>query len=107
MSDTPTPEPLSPDDVRKVAVLSRLELSDKQIAEQRDGLTAVLGYVQRLQAVDTEGVEPMANPAGETNRLDEDIPVPGLPTDALMKMAPATHAPYVTTPKATGDGGGA
>lgn len=102
-----TPDALTPDDVRKVAKLSRLELSEEQIAEQAEGLCAVLGYVDRLQKLDIEGVEPMANPAGETNRLDEDIPVEGLPTEALMNMAPAKHPPYVTTPKTTADGGGA
>ena len=106
MSDT-APDPLSLDDVRKVATLSRLELSDEQLKEQGKGLTAVLGYVQRLQKLDIEGVEPMANPAGETNRLDDDVPSEGLPTEALMKMAPAKNAPFVTTPKTTGDGGGA
>lgn len=102
-----TPDALTPDDVRKVAKLSRLELTDEQINEQAEGLRAVLGYVDRLQKLNIEGVEPMANPAGETNRLDEDVPSEGLPTEALMNMAPAKNPPYVTTPKTTGDGGGA
>ncbi len=105
MSDAP--EPLTPDDVRKVALLSRLELSDDQLREQQGRLTAVLDYVERLRRLDLEGVEPMANPAGETNRLDDDEPVKGLPTDALMRLAPATTPPFVTTPKTTADGGGA
>jgi len=106
MSDN-APESMSLEDVRKVATLSRLELTDEQLKEQGEGLTAVLGYVHRLQKLDLEGVEPMANPAGETNRLDEDVPSQGLSTESLMKMAPASNAPYVTTPKTTGDGGGA
>ncbi len=108
MSNTPSaPDTLSDDDVRKVARLSRLELSDDQLRERADGLTAVLGYVKRLQKLDLDGIEPMANPAGETNRLDEDVPVKGLDTTDLMAMAPAINPPYVTTPKVTGDGGGA
>jgi len=105
MSDAHTP--LTDDDVRKVALLSRLELSDEQIAEQRQGLEAVLTYVDRLSNLDTEGIEPMANPAEETNRLDADEPVQGLSNEQLMGMSPASVPPFVTTPKTTGDGGGA
>ena len=98
---------LSLDDVRKVARLSRLALPEEELAEQRSALTAVLGYVNKLRDLDTEGVEPLANPAEETNRLDADTPAPGLETAVLMGMAPASNEPFVTTPKVSGDGGGA
>jgi aspartyl-tRNA(Asn)/glutamyl-tRNA(Gln) amidotransferase subunit C len=101
-----SPERLTIDEVRKVARLSRLALDEQRIAEQSGRLSAVLEYIERLRRLDLEGVEPLANPAEETNRLREDEPVEGLPTEALMQMAPATHPPFVTTPK-TGAGGGA
>ena len=104
MSDAP--ERLTIDEVQKVARLSRLALDDQRLAEQSERLAAVLEYIERLRRLDLEGVEPLANPAEETNRLRDDEPAEGLPTDVLMKMAPATHPPFVTTPK-TGAGGGA
>jgi len=104
--DSP-PEPLTLEEVRKVARLSRLELTPDQLREQQTALVAVLGYVDKLRDLDTEGLEPMANPAGETNRLGEDVPAGGLSTESLMAMAPSSSPPFVTTPKVTGDGGGA
>lgn len=100
-------ERLSLEEVRKVAVLSRLALTDDQIAGHAEGLGVVLEYVARIQKLDLGGIEPMANPADETNRLDDDVPIPGLANEVLMSMAPKRIAPYVTTPKVTGDGGGA
>lgn len=104
MSDAP--DKLTIDEVRKVARLSRLALSEEQLAEQSGRLAAVLDYIERLRRLDLEGVEPLANPAEETNRLRDDEPAEGLPTETLMAMAPAKHAPFVTTPK-TGAGEGA
>lgn len=103
----PTPAELTLEEVRKVARLSRLELSTDQLREQQTALVAVLGYIAKLRDLNTDGVEPMANPAGETNRLGEDEPVDALSTGVLMAMAPSSTPPFVTTPKVTGDGGGA
>ncbi len=100
-------DPLTPDQVRKVALLSRLELSDEQITQRAEQLDAVLGYIERLGELDLAGVEPMAHPLDVTNRFDEDEPRDGLPTSALMKMAPDAHEPFIKVPKVLGDGGGA
>jgi len=99
------PEELTVDETRKVARLSRLALTEEQLAEQSERLAAVLVYIERLRKLDLEGVEPLANPAEETNRLREDEAGEGLPTDVLMRLAPAVSPPFVTTPKTTGDGG--
>jgi len=104
-ADHHAPEPLSEDDVRKVARLSPLLLEDDQIAEHAQGLRAVLGYVERLQNLDLEGVEPLTTPAGETNRLDEDDPADPLDNAVLMSMTPKSVPPFVATPKVAGDGG--
>jgi len=98
---------LSEAEVRKVAKLSRLELTDAEIAQSAGRLTAVLGYVDRLRELDVDGVEPLAHPIEDSNRLDEDVPVKGLPTSALKNMAPATEGDFVRVPKVIDDGGGA
>jgi aspartyl-tRNA(Asn)/glutamyl-tRNA(Gln) amidotransferase subunit C len=102
------PEPrLTADEVRKVAKLARLALSDDQIELYRSQLSAILSYVERLRQVDLTGVEPFAHPSEATNRLDEDIPGKTLPTETLMKMAPSTLAPFIKVPKVIDEGGGA
>ena len=48
--------------VRKVARLARLDLPDADLPTMAQQLTAILGYVEKLNELDTEGVEPMAHP---------------------------------------------
>lgn len=98
---------LSMDDARKVARLSRLALTDEQLAQYREQLGAVLGYVEQLQRLDLSNVEPMAHAGDSANRMDDDLPRDGLPTEALMKMAPESVPPFIKVPKVIGDGGGA
>ncbi|MBX3380173.1 MAG: Asp-tRNA(Asn)/Glu-tRNA(Gln) amidotransferase subunit GatC [Phycisphaeraceae bacterium] len=100
-------ESLSPDYVRRIAKLSRLSLTDEQVAQYGARMSAVLGYMNRLRELNLEGVEPMANVGGTTNRFDEDVPGPTLSNDALMKIAPDTMPPFVKVPKVLGEGGGA
>lgn len=102
---------LSVEQVRKVARLARLAVSDADAERYRVELAAVLGYVERLGEVDVAGVEPMAHVAGETNRLRPDEPGGTLPNETLMEMAPDADPPFVRVPKVLGsdqgDGGGA
>ena len=98
---------LSADEVRKVARLSRLALSDEQVERYRAQLGAVLGYVERLKEVDVAGVEPLTGVAEAVNRLAEDVPGPTLSNETLMKMAPEVMAPFVKVPKVLEEGAGA
>ena len=103
-------EALSENDVRKVARLARLAISDAQVREYRGQLAAVLGLMERLREVDVEGVEPMSHPSDRVNRLDQDEPrepATTLSTEALMAMAPEKMEPFVKVPKVIGEGGGA
>lgn len=105
------PEPsraLTDAEVRKIATLARLDLSDEQVAACREGLGVVLGYMGILGELDLDGVEPMSHPGEATNRLDEDVPGETLTTEQFMRMAPATMPPYLKVPKVLGgDAGGA
>lgn len=101
------PDPITADEVRRIARLARLAITDDQVEEHLRGLTAVLGYVARLRTLDMSGVEPLAHVGEEPHRLRPDEPGPTLDTDALMRMAPRTMPPFVALPKVLGDGGGA
>lgn len=104
MADAPR---LSPDEVRKVARLARLDLPDDQLPRAAARLDAVLGYVERLAALDLEGVEPLTHVGGEVNRLDDDVPGATLPPEAVARLAPESFGPFIRVPKVLGDGGGA
>lgn len=102
-----TSHTLSADQVRKVARLSRLAVSDDRIEEYRAKLAAVLGYMERLRELDLSGVEPMTNVAGTVNRLDADEPGPMLDAASVMRMAPDSLPPFIKVPRVLGDGGAA
>jgi aspartyl-tRNA(Asn)/glutamyl-tRNA(Gln) amidotransferase subunit C len=94
---------ISEQDVRKVARLARLELSDSQVHGARDHLAAVLGLMATLNAVDVSGVEPLTGPLELTNALRDDVPGPTLSNEALMTMAPDRAEPYVRIPRVMSD----
>ena len=100
---------LSGADVQRIALLARLRLSDERVAQYQVQLSAVLGHMQQLRAIEVSGVEPMSHPGGGVNRLDEDrarVPTDMLHAEVLLGMAPATMDGFVRVPKVIGDGGG-
>ena len=89
---------LSLDDVRKVAKLARLELSEDDLARMRPQLSAILDYVDQLQRLNTEGVEPLAHPLPVHNVFRPDEPAPSLPVDEALRNAPARAGDYFAVP---------
>ena len=94
-------------DVRHVAKLSRLKLSDDQIADYTKQLGRVLGYIDKLSELDVEGVEPMAHALDMSNVLRDDVVQEPLPVDKALASAPASDPPFFKVPKVLGDGSGA
>ena len=88
--------PITDQDVSRIAYLARIALSPEQAQNVQQELNDILGLIEQLQAVDTQGIEPMAHPLSahqEINlRLREDKATPGSEEQrtALMANAPAT-----------------
>ncbi|HLU01002.1 MAG TPA: Asp-tRNA(Asn)/Glu-tRNA(Gln) amidotransferase subunit GatC [Burkholderiaceae bacterium] len=87
---------ISEQDVKRIARLARIELSPEDAAQTQKELSDILGLMARLQAVDTQGVEPMAHPLSAHQeiqlRLREDVAAPTLTESEraeLMANAPA------------------
>jgi aspartyl-tRNA(Asn)/glutamyl-tRNA(Gln) amidotransferase subunit C len=64
---------LTRDDVLKLAQLARISLTDDEVEEFRNELSAILAYVQQLQDVDVAGLKPTTQVSGLTNVMREDI----------------------------------
>ncbi len=81
---------LTRDDVLKLALLSRLKLTDQEIERFQSELSQILGYVEMLDKVDTSGLEPTYQVTGLKNvtRSDEVINYQSSLSD-LLKNAPA------------------
>ena len=61
------------DEIEKIAELARIRVADSEVAELTDRIGAILAMVDQMQAVETSGVEPMANPLNAVQRLRPDI----------------------------------
>jgi aspartyl-tRNA(Asn)/glutamyl-tRNA(Gln) amidotransferase subunit C len=83
---------LSRDDILKLARLSRLQLTDDEVTQFETEISAILGYVEQLQAIELEGEEPTYQVTGlkDVMRPDEVVDYQASPED-LLKNAPATE----------------
>lgn len=89
---------LTAEQVRWVAHLAQLELSDAELPAMTAQLSAILDYVNQLQQVNTEGVEPMAHPLPVQNVFRADELKPSLAVDAALANAPERHEDFYSVP---------
>lgn len=88
------------DDVLHLARLSSLQLGDDEIEPMRADLENILGYIERLSELDTEGVEPTYQVTGLSNvwRQDE-VDTYGISTEQLLDLAPSVTDDQIKVPK--------
>jgi len=92
-------DPITEQQVRHVAMLSRLKLSDSDVSHFAQQLSSIVDYVSMLQELDVEGVEPMAHGADVANVLREDEPGDELTPDAALANAPQRDENFFRVPK--------
>ena len=85
-------------EVRKVARLGRLDLSDDDLAVMARQLTAILGYVDQLKELNTDNVEPMAHPLPVQNVFRADELRPSLPVDEALRNASSRSGDFFAVP---------
>lgn len=89
-------------EVRYVADLANLSLTDAEIARMQADLDGILEHMATLNEIDTTGVEPMSQvlyDAEETATLRADVPVPPLGNHDALANAPQPGAGYFKVPK--------
>lgn len=93
-----------PDTLRKVADLARLQLTDAEVQKYTEQVGQILGYIEKLNTVDTSKTEPMTHPlALETPlRPDEARPSPG--AEAMLACAPESLYESYKVPQVMGGG---
>ncbi|MBC7816294.1 MAG: Asp-tRNA(Asn)/Glu-tRNA(Gln) amidotransferase subunit GatC [Planctomycetaceae bacterium] len=89
---------LTPADVRKVASLARLKVTDAEVLSLTTDLTAILGYVDVLNELDTTGIEPMVHAVELHNVLRADSLVESLPRTAALSNAPRSDGECFLVP---------
>jgi len=86
-------------DVEHVARLARLELSEADKERMRRELDSILSYIDKLRAVDTEGVEPTSHAVPLTNVMREDVTRPSFPQSDMLANAPERSGEFFRVPK--------
>ena len=96
---------ISKEQVRHVALLARLELSDEQVEQIGGDLNSILEHIDQIRQLDLEGVEPTAHPLDVVNTTRPDVIKPGLSQDDALKNAPQAENGSFVIPQIVGPGG--
>ena len=94
---------LTRDDVAKVSLLARLRLSKEEIDRMTEQLGQIVGYVEQLQELNTDGVEPMAHGVELSNVFRDDELRPSLPRDEALANAPKRDEECYRVPAVLGE----
>jgi aspartyl-tRNA(Asn)/glutamyl-tRNA(Gln) amidotransferase subunit C len=90
---------LTSEAVRRIAKLARIRVDDAEIAVLQTELNAILGYVEQLNEVDVEGVEPLSGGAQMAMRLREDVVTDGEIAEQILANAPDRSGNFFAVPK--------
>ncbi|MGB1140639.1 MAG: Asp-tRNA(Asn)/Glu-tRNA(Gln) amidotransferase subunit GatC [Halioglobus sp.] len=87
------------DEIEKIAELARIRISGEQLGEVTSRIADILAMVDQLQAADTSGIEPMANPLDATQALRPDVVTEQDRREAFQAIAPAVEDGLYLVPK--------
>ena len=90
---------LDTDTVKRIARLARIHVDEADLAPLADELNNILGWVEQLDEVDTDGVEPMASVADMKLRWRKDVVTDGGVTDKVTANAPDPQNGMFSVPK--------
>jgi len=85
--------------VRHIARLARIAMSDEEIARLAPELNNILGWVEQLGEVNTDGIEPLATVIDQKLRLRDDVVTDGDIRDDVLANAPEAQHGFFAVPK--------
>jgi len=85
--------------IRRIAALASIEVTDDEAQRVMDQLNDIFKMIERMQAVDTEGIEPMAHPLGGVQRLRDDAVTVADERAANLANAPAQQDGLFLVPR--------
>ena len=86
-------------DIKRIAHLARIEVSDTEAEATLTKLTGILGLIEQMQAVDTKGIVPMSHSQDVTQRLREDVVTETNQRELFQSIAPAGEGGLYLVPK--------
>jgi aspartyl-tRNA(Asn)/glutamyl-tRNA(Gln) amidotransferase subunit C len=90
---------LSPDDVKRIARLARIEIDDAQAQATQIQLNTIFGLIATMQAVNTDGIAPMAHAQEVSQRLRPDLATETDQRAAFQAIAPAVDGGLYLVPR--------
>jgi aspartyl-tRNA(Asn)/glutamyl-tRNA(Gln) amidotransferase subunit C len=94
---------ISRQDIEKVALLARLQLTEDELSKMTVELAQIVGYVDQLAEVDTNGIEPMAHAIETANVFRDDVVVQSLLREEALANAPHRDERGYLVPAVLGD----
>ncbi|KHE90543.1 Glutamyl-tRNA(Gln) amidotransferase subunit C [Candidatus Brocadiaceae bacterium S225] len=85
--------------IEQVARLSRIKLTDEEKGFFREQLTDILSYVEKLNELDTDGVQPMAYATSLKNVFREDHQESSFPRQQILELSPSSANGFFKVPK--------
>lgn len=86
-------------DVEKIAHLARLELSSSESETVASSVSDILGLIDKMQAIDTDGITPLSHPFDAVQKLREDEVTETNRRDELQTLAPSSQDGLYLVPK--------
>ena len=91
--------PVDKDTVKRVAHLARIAVSEAEAEALQTDLNTILGFVEQLNEVDIDGVEPMTSVIGMAMKMRTDTVTDGDRAEPVVANAPAREARFFVVPK--------
>jgi aspartyl-tRNA(Asn)/glutamyl-tRNA(Gln) amidotransferase subunit C len=85
--------------VRRIAHLARIAVEEDEVERLKGELNAILAFVEQLQEVNIEGVEPMTSVTPMQMKMRADVVTDGDKAEAVLKNAPANEGNFYLVPK--------
>jgi len=95
--------PVTKKDIEKIAELANLKLSETELESFTPEMNEILNYMEKLNELDTENVEPLAHPVEQSNVFRDDILKSSISTEEALKNAPSNDEKHFKVPKVIGD----
>jgi aspartyl-tRNA(Asn)/glutamyl-tRNA(Gln) amidotransferase subunit C len=86
-------------EIEHIALLARLSLSEEEKDLFRPQLNGILGYMEKLNELDTKDIEPTSHVLSLNNVMREDTPAPSLPREEALMNAPSSTDKFYRVPK--------
>ena len=94
----PGKKPVNHDEILKIASLAKLHLSDEEVSLYTDQINEILEYMNQLDELDTEDIEPLSHVLDQINMTRKDEQTPSLTREEALKNAPKSDDDYFIVP---------